>query len=130
MSRQQRQREANKLRRLHLIAAVGLLPLAVMAIVHYAVTMPIEKLVAGTDGDSPLIGRLDPNTAPWWELTVLPGIGETRAKMIVEHRARVRTQRGDTTAIVFRCANDLQVIKGIGPKTAARAAPHLTFPQS
>ena len=71
---------------------------------------------------------LNPNLAPWWELTVLPEIGPALARQIVDYR---ETQRAGTRAffpeIVFRSADDLEGVRGIGPKTVARLIPHLRF---
>ena len=128
MSRAQRQKEADRLRRLHWITAVVLLPLAVAAVLRYVVTTSIGDLTDASNRDYHLKSRLDPNTTPWWELTQLSGIGETRARAIVEHRAQTRAQNGDAGAVVFQCADDLRAVKGIGPKTVARIAPHLVFP--
>ncbi len=128
MSRPQRRKEADRLRRLNLIAAVALLPLAAAAIIGYATTTSVDELAASAPGERLLKNQLDPNTAPWWELTSLPGIGETRAKAIVEYRTRVRAKGGDPHAVVFRCATDIEAVKGIGPKTVARIAPYLAFP--
>ncbi|MFH0983217.1 MAG: helix-hairpin-helix domain-containing protein [Planctomycetota bacterium] len=127
-SRRQRQKEAERLHRLHLVTAIGLLPFAALAIARYAVTQPVEELVSRSTGNEEVGSRLDPNSAPWWELTALPGIGETRAKAIVEYRTQALAQVGKPDAIVFRRATDLEAVKGIGPKTATRMAPHLRFP--
>jgi DNA uptake protein ComE-like DNA-binding protein len=76
---------------------------------------------------------IDPNTAAWWELTVVPGIGEVTAKRIVEFREKSRQESparpysSAGSVKVFGCAADLQRVKGIGPKTAARVEPHLAF---
>ena len=105
-----------------------LLPLAVVAVARYVTTTPIGDLTDGSNHDYRLKSRLDPNTAPWWELTQLSGIGETRARAIVEYRGQTRAQNGDADAVVFRYADDLRAVKGIGPKTVARIAPHLVFP--
>ncbi len=80
--------------------------------------------------NSPLAGwkmqsRLDPQVAPWWELTVLPKIGETKARRIVAHRDAAAA-RGDSVRL-FCCAEDLDEVHGIGPKTVRRLAPHLRF---
>jgi len=61
--------------------------------------------------------RVDINTAPWWELQALQGIGEVRARGIVEHRER----HGP-----FRAVDDFVRVPGIGPKTLERLRPHLT----
>lgn len=72
--------------------------------------------------------RIDPNAAPWHELTALPDIGESAARAIVEFRERNRRERGDGQAIVFSQAADLDAIRGIGPVTIGRIAPYLAFP--
>ncbi len=66
---------------------------------------------------------LDPNTAPWWELTALPRIGEVTARKIVAHRGLV----ADDTP-TFLAPGDLQRIRGIGPLTLLRIGPYLSFP--
>ena len=60
--------------------------------------------------------QLDPNTADWLELALLPGIGETLARRIVEDRE----SRGP-----FVDHEDLMRVRGIGPKTLDRARPFL-----
>jgi len=65
--------------------------------------------------------RIDPNTASPASLRRLRGIGEVRARAIVEYRQA----RGPGA---FRTANDLQDVPGIGPMTARRAAADLALP--
>ena len=62
-------------------------------------------------------GRLDLNRASAEELEGLPGIGPRTAERIVADRLK----RGR-----FRSVKDLGRVKGIGPKTLARLAPHVT----
>ena len=69
--------------------------------------------------------RVNPNTAPVGSLIRLPGIGPTRARAIAAHRDAVRQR--DRDGIAFRCSDDLQQIKGIGPKTTADIAGWLEF---
>lgn len=52
----------------------------------------------------------------WPEWTLLPGVGETMARRIVQER----TERGQ-----FRDHADLQRVKGIGPRTFERIRPYL-----
>lgn len=59
---------------------------------------------------------VDVNQAEWPELTQLPGIGETLAKRIVESRSAEGP---------FLDHNDLQRVRGIGPRTLERLRPHL-----
>ncbi len=79
-----------------------------------------------TDGPEPAYaGRVDPNTASWQWLACLPGIGETKAKAIVQYRLdRVEG------AAVFRRPEDLARVPGIGPATVRRVAPFLVFPET
>ena len=60
--------------------------------------------------------QLDANTAGWAEWTLLPGIGETLAKRIVESREH---------AGPFRRHEDLLRVAGIGPRTLDRLRPYL-----
>jgi hypothetical protein len=69
--------------------------------------------------------RIDPNEAPWFELTILPGIGEGKARGIVAHRMR----RLPEETSVFREAADLDQVPGIGPVTIRRISRELRFPK-
>lgn len=72
--------------------------------------------------------RVDPNTATWPELAGLPGIGEALAKRIVAYREdHHRANGGGSTTLVFRSPEDLDAVKGIGPKLVERLRPHLRF---
>ncbi len=61
---------------------------------------------------------LDPNTCPPDSLLLLPGVGPVLAGRLVAARAERP----------FTSPADLQRVKGIGERTAARLAPHLLFP--
>ena len=84
--------------------------------------------VRGLQSDR-LQSAVNPNTAPWWELAVLPRVGEVTAKRIVAYREAVDSARPAPARRepVFAAPADLERVHGIGPKTAQRAAPHLTF---
>ncbi len=60
--------------------------------------------------------RVDVNTAPWPELAQLPGIGETLAKRIVDSRVAEGP---------FVDHNDLERVRGIGPRTLEGMKPYL-----
>ena len=75
-----------------------------------------------------LADRIDPNTADWQTLAALPGIGERRAKDIVDYRERKRTQAHDPALVVFRVPNDLLYVKGVGVGILEALAPYLLFP--
>lgn len=59
--------------------------------------------------------RIDINTASASELATLPGIGDSKAKAIVEYRA----------ADPFHTVEDLKKVKGIGDKTFEALRPNL-----
>lgn len=60
--------------------------------------------------------QLDINTAAWPELTMLPGIGESLARRIVEYRE---------THGPFATPEDLRQVRGLGPKTLHAIRPYL-----
>ncbi len=62
--------------------------------------------------------RIHLNRSPWYEWTLLPGIGEARARRIVDFRAL----RGG-----FRSVEDLDQVPGMPRDFAARARPFLTL---
>jgi len=66
--------------------------------------------------------RINPNTASMASLVRLPGIGKARAMDIMHYRES--HGRGEA---VFESADDLQAIRGIGPKTVQNLKPYMTF---
>ena len=62
-----------------------------------------------------LENRVNPNDAPVESLIRLPGIGVSRARAIVKYREGIFCISGVNQ--VFLNCNDLQKVKGIGPKT-------------
>ncbi len=70
----------------------------------------------------PLVSRINPNTADVSLLMTLPNIGPARAAAIVEYR-----KQQVFNEIVFRRIEDLQAVKGIGPKIAEGLRPWLNF---
>jgi len=62
---------------------------------------------------------IEPNTASKEELMLLPGIGETLAERMLEHRQNVAP---------FESPDDLELIRGIGPKKRAAIEPFLDIP--
>jgi len=85
-------------------------------------------LVDAATPPPPAERRLNPNTAQWWELAELPGLGESLARRIVAYRQYKHSSMSDTCAIVFRRWEDLQRVRGIGPAKAAAIEPWLAFP--
>jgi competence ComEA-like helix-hairpin-helix protein len=72
-----------------------------------------------------LESRINPNEAPIASLVRLPGIGISRAGAIVAYRENL--DRKDKEYSVFQNSNDLQKVKGIGPKTAQKIGQLLKF---
>jgi competence protein ComEA len=70
--------------------------------------------------DAPAALRPDLNAAPERHLLLLPGIGPSRARAIVEDR----TRNGP-----FASATDLERVKGIGPATASALAALVRAPE-
>jgi competence ComEA-like helix-hairpin-helix protein len=62
--------------------------------------------------------RIDPNRADEVSLDRLPGVGPSTASAIVQAR---------DSGVVFRRADDLRVVKGLGPVLLSRIGPHLDF---
>ncbi|MDY0170034.1 MAG: helix-hairpin-helix domain-containing protein [Thermoguttaceae bacterium] len=60
--------------------------------------------------------QVDLNSAPWQELVLLPGVGETLAMRIIESRE---------TDGPFADTADLLRVRGIGPATLERLRPYL-----
>ena len=73
-----------------------------------------------------LADRIDPNTADWQTLAALPGLGEKRAKTIIEYRNAFTNQHPDHLA--FEEPEDLMLVRGIGPSMLATLRPYLLFP--
>jgi competence ComEA-like helix-hairpin-helix protein len=75
--------------------------------------------------DIELEGRLNPNDAPIESLVRLPGLGTGRAGAIVAYREYFNEKDGESPA--FQNCDDLQKIKGIGPKTVQNVSEWLKF---
>ena len=77
----------------------------------HAVTKPIEQSVAQQ------ATKIDLNSATLEQLTSLKGIGEVKAKAIIEHRSKVGG---------FTHLDDLKEVKGIGEKLVQKLEKHLS----
>jgi competence protein ComEA len=72
-----------------------------------------------------LADRLDPNTADWQSLAVLPQLGEKRAREIVDYRERFTHQHPGHVA--FTRPQDLLYVRGIGLAMLETLRPYLMF---
>ncbi|MEN8126214.1 MAG: helix-hairpin-helix domain-containing protein [Planctomycetota bacterium] len=97
-----------------LVGAVGLL--AVMAL---SAELYLAHQRPRLDISPP---RINPNTASVASLVRLPGIGKARAMDIIHYR-----QNHKHEGLAFASTRELQNIRGIGPKTAHKMSPWLTF---
>jgi competence ComEA-like helix-hairpin-helix protein len=75
--------------------------------------------------DIELEGRINPNDAPIESLIRLPGLGIGRAGAIVAYRENINGKKATSPA--FQNRDDLQKIKGIGPKTVQNISEWLKF---
>jgi competence protein ComEA len=102
--------------------------IAVLALALHYRNVPVPDGSAAAVRAESLLQGVNPNTATAAELTALPGIGEVRARRIVEYRTSRRADP-DFDGPAFRCAEDLAAVHGIGPKTVERLRPLLRFDQ-
>jgi competence protein ComEA len=72
-----------------------------------------------------LQNKINPNDAPAASLARLPGIGVIKANAIVEYRRQFR--KSGRVEPAFRDCNDLDNVKGIGPKTVSNMCEYLRF---
>lgn len=79
--------------------------------------------------DYPVCAGVDPNRAPWWDLTLLPEIGPTTARAIVNLRDDVplSNNEGGPSGFAFARPVDLTRVRGIGPRTIERCGRYLRF---
>ncbi len=122
--------------------ACGALLLLLTPIVIHAVWRHDQRYATVALADSTVVqSTVNPNSAPWWELTILPGVGPTKARDIVGFREQRGSALGSDDdddsvpsirplLLVFRRAADLDQVRGIGPKTIARIENELRFDDS
>ena len=80
---------------------------------------------AGKDSAASLDVKINPNVATAASLSRLPGVGVVRAAEIVACRENLRVEEGGVRA--FEVPDDLQKVKGIGPKTVKKISQWLKF---
>jgi competence protein ComEA len=95
----------------HALRAVRAAGLALAAALSLLLLAP--PILAADEGPH-LSGVVNVNTATLDELQLLPGIGEARARALIE----ARKQRGG-----FKQVDDLMEVKGIGPAGLERMRP-------
>lgn len=100
--------------------------IAVAGCILFAVFFAVSKFARlGQLQEIRLESRINPNNAPAASLERLPGIGKSRARAIVDYRDDFIKQGKGNRA--FQNCDDLQKVKGIGPKTAQKLCQWLRF---
>ena len=83
-----------------------------------ALTVLLATAGAPVLAEEKITGVVNVNTATAAELEMLPGIGASRAKAVIE----AREAKGG-----FKSLDDLLAVKGIGEASLAKLRPHLTL---
>ncbi len=73
-----------------------------------------------------VLDRVDPNSADLATLSLVPGLGEKRAREIVAYRDEFHRTRPNEVA--FEKQEDLLKVSGIGVSMVENLAPYLMFP--
>lgn len=93
--------------------------------------LPVFLATGVASPTQPTLTSVNPNIAPWWELTVLPRIGPHTAREIVRYREskgkRTTSSESGRHIVAFRRAADLARVRGIGPKTLQRIGRYLSY---
>ncbi len=100
------------------IKSAGLI--AFVFAVTFSIIFYVNQLNLETDLKIVLSETINPNTAEAESIVRLPAIGPKRAQAIIDYR-------NDADTKAFENINDLQKIKGIGPKTAGKLQKWLYF---
>jgi hypothetical protein len=90
-----------------------------------------RRFVPNPQSDEPprnpqLLDRIDPNTATLAELSLLPGLGQKRAREILDYRKEFFRTRPH--GIPFERDQDLLKVTGIGVGILENLKPYLAFP--
>lgn len=91
---------------------------AAIVLVLCAAAAPAVSSRAGHAAARPPEMRIDVNSATRVELMIIPGIGDALASAILDHRAA----HGP-----FRTIEDLDAVRGIGPRTIEDVRPFMTI---
>lgn len=87
------------------------------AVCALALTLTLAATPALADGEPAVSGTVNVNTATVEQLQLLPGIGEARARAVIEARKR----RGG-----FQQVEDLLEVKGIGEANLEKLRPYVS----
>lgn len=99
--------------------------ISVCVAVCFSLGFVSEFVGTGQTCEIELESRINPNDASIASLVRLPGLGVGRAGAIVAYRESFSGKDGGSPA--FRNCNDLQKVRGIGPKTVQNISEWLKF---
>ena len=119
------QRTEVRQNRIQSFAFVIAVSVCVLFSVVFAVSSLVRFRTASGGCEIELERRINPNEAPVASMVRLPGIGIGKARAIVAYRDNFSEQ--NTGAPAFQNPNDLQKVKGIGPKTVENISEWLKF---
>lgn len=92
----------------------------------FSISFAVSSLAAVREASGiELDERINPNDAPIASMVRLPGIGISRAEAIVACRDNLSKEGSNSR--VFQSCDDLQKVRGIGPKTAQNISQWLKF---
>jgi competence protein ComEA len=101
-----------------MIGSMGRARRAALALAGLVLAVGLAGSSASAEEPTGLVGKVNVNTATLEELVLLPGIGESRARQLIETRKR----RGG-----FKSVDELLEVKGIGDASLERLRPHVTI---
>lgn len=99
--------------------------ISVVVCVLLCAAFAVNPVMSGQSRGAELESRINPDIAPAASLVRLPGIGMGRATAILNWRTNSTRKEPNTPA--FRNSNDLQNVRGIGPKTVRNISRWLKF---
>lgn len=93
---------------------------------HWPKTQTIPKSMLITSQKiSELKSTINPNNTSWASLARLPGFGRQKARNLIKYRQQYKAANNQKNP--FNSAEDLQKVKGIGPKTVDKIRKYITF---
>ncbi|HUW20244.1 MAG TPA: helix-hairpin-helix domain-containing protein [Sedimentisphaerales bacterium] len=96
-----------------------------VCVLFCGLSVVLKVAESGHSQEIELDTRINPNNAPLGSLVRLPGIGIGRAEAIVGYREDFGRRNGNERA--FETIDDLQKVRGIGPKTVQNVSEWLKF---
>jgi len=106
----------------HILAFIIAAGVAVVVCVAFFSCLSLKKV---TNNRIVLNDKINPNHASLESLVRLPGIGLSRANAVIAYRCEFLKEYPRRSAFTY--PNDLQKVKGIGPKTVETIIAYIRF---